>query len=80
MKMEKTEEVRIYSSQIDQLERENARLLEQLKEIIKMNTHWQRYDSQREEYVIKLTKTNQELQDKVSDLQHQIEDSLERGR
>ena len=67
------DQLRISRSQTDQLQRENARLVEQLKEVIKMNTHWQRYDSQREEYVQKLTKTNQELQDKVSDLQHQIE-------
>ena len=73
-KVNTEEQLRISRSQIDQLERENARLVEQLKEVIKMNTHWQRYDAQREEYVLKLTKTNQELQDKVSDLQHQIED------
>ncbi|XP_072019246.1 uncharacterized protein [Amphiura filiformis] len=66
------EQLRIMDSQLDQLERENTRLVDQLKEVIRMNTHWQRYDAQREEYVVKLTKTNRELQDKVADLQHQI--------
>ena len=37
----------------------------------------QRYDSQREEYVLKITRTNQELQDKVSDLQRQNENKKE---
>ena len=64
--------MRIMSAQLDQLELENKRLVDQLKEVIRMNTHWQRYDSQREEYVMKLTRTNQELQDKVSDLQRQV--------
>ena len=68
------EQLRISSSQFDQLERENARVVIQLKEVIKMNNHWQRYDSQREEYVIKLTRTNQELQDKVSGLERQVEE------
>lgn len=65
-------QLRISSSQIDQLERENARVVEQLKEVIKMNSHWQRYDSQREEYVLKLTRTNRDLQDKVSDLRKEV--------
>ena len=68
------EQLRISSSQFDQLERENARVVIQLKEVIKMNNHWQRYDSQREEYVVKLTRTNQELQDKISGLERQIEE------
>lgn len=39
-----------------------------------MNTHWQRYDAQREEHVLKLTKTIQELQDRVSNLQHKVQE------
>ena len=68
------DKLRISRSQMDHLQCENTRLVKQLREVIKMNNHWQRYDSQREEYVQKLTKTNQELQDKISVLQHQIED------
>ena len=68
------DKLRISRSQMDHLQCENTRLVEQLREVIKMNNHWKRYDSQREEYVQKLTKTNQELQDKISILQHQIED------
>ncbi|XP_072025902.1 uncharacterized protein [Amphiura filiformis] len=72
-KMKTAEQLRISESQIDQLERENARLADQLKEVIRMNSHWQRYDAQREEYVLKLTRTNHELQDKVEDLQSRME-------
>ena len=39
-----------------------------------MNTHWQRYDAQREEHVLKLTKTIQELQDRVGNLQHRVQE------
>ena len=74
LKLSLEEQLRISSSQFDQLERENARVVIQLKEVIKMNNHWQRYDSQREEYVVKLTRTNQELQDKVSGLERQVEE------
>lgn len=74
------EQLRISGSQFDQLERENARVVIQLKEVIKMNNHWQRYDSQREEYVLKLTKTNQELQDQVRDLQKHVEELSATGR
>ena len=73
------EQLRISRSRIDQLQRENARLVEKFKVVVKMNTHWQRYDSQREEYVLKMTRTNQELQDKVSDLQRQNENKKERS-
>ena len=68
------EQLRISRSQIGQLQRENARLVEKFKAVVKMNTHWQRYNSQREEYVCKMTRTNQELQDKVSRLQRQNDD------
>ncbi len=44
-----------------------------------MNAHWQRYDAQREEYVQKLTTTNQELQDKVEDLQKLLEELLNKS-
>ena len=73
------EQLGISRSRIDQLQRENARLVEKFKVVVKMNTHWQRYDSQREEYVLKMTRTNQELQDKVSDLQRQNENKKERS-
>ena len=73
------EQLRISRSQIDQLQRENARLVEKFEVVVKMNTHWQCYDSQREEYVLKMTRTNQELQDKVSDLQRQNENKKERS-
>ena len=73
------EQLRISRSRIDQLQRENARLVEKFKVVVKMNTHWQRYDSQREEYVLKMTRTNQELLDKVSDLQRQNENKKERS-
>ena len=73
------EQLRISRSRIDQLQRENARLVEKFKVVVKMNNHWQRYDSQREEHVLKMTQTNQELQDKVSDLQRQNENKKERS-
>ena len=66
------DQLHVANTQVDQLELENKRLVNQLREVIRMNTHWQRYDSQREEYVMKLTKSNQDLQDKVSDLQGQV--------
>ena len=59
----------IGTSKLDQLEGENPRLLERLEEVVKMNTHWQRYDAEREEHVCKLTKTNQKLLEQVRDLQ-----------
>ncbi len=65
--------LRIGKSQTDQLERENARLADQLKEVVKMNGHWQRYDAQREEYVLKLTRTNQELQDEIDELRGRLD-------
>ncbi|XP_072025901.1 uncharacterized protein [Amphiura filiformis] len=43
-----------------------------------MNAHWQRYDAQREEYVQKLTRTNQELQDKAEDLQKLVDELLDK--
>lgn len=73
MKGNLDEQLRIMKSQFDQLNLENARLVEQFKEVGKMNNYWQRYDSEREKYIFKLTKSNQELQEKVSSLQHQIE-------
>ena len=66
------DQLHVANTQVDQLELENKRLVDQLREVIRMNTHWQRYDSQREEYVMKLTKTNQDLQDKFSNLQRQV--------
>ncbi len=33
-----------------------------------MNRHWQKYDGQREEYILKLTRTNQSLQEEVTKL------------
>ena len=35
------EQLRISRSRIDQLRRENARLIEKFKVVMKMNTHWQ---------------------------------------
>jgi chromosome segregation ATPase len=64
--LSKDERLRI--TQCDQLEKENTLLVDQLKELTRMNSHWQRYDAQREEYVLKLTKTNQELQDKLENV------------
>ena len=45
MKNKSEEHLRIMKSQIDQLELENARLVEQFTEVMRMNSYWQRYDS-----------------------------------
>ena len=73
------EQVRILEKQVDELEKENGRLTDQLKEVIGMNTRWQRYNDQREAYVIKLSKTNYQQQSEVialkqhcADLQREI--------
>jgi hypothetical protein len=66
------EQLRIASSQTDQLASENERLTEQLNEVIRKNNYWQRYDEQRESHVEGLTKTNQELQNKVEILQSRL--------
>lgn len=66
------EQLRVAASQIDQLNRENIRLTQQLKEVMKMNSHWQRYDGQREEHVFELTKSNRELREKVYQLQRAV--------
>ena len=66
------ERMRVAASQIDQLDRENIRLTNQLKEVMKMNSHWQRYDGQREEHVFELTKNNRELRNKVDELQRTV--------
>ena len=57
------------ASKIDRLKAENTRLLERLEEVVKMNTHWQFYDAEREKHVRQLTKTNQTLREQVRDLQ-----------
>ncbi len=57
---------------MNQLVEERDKLSGQLHEVIKMNSHWQRYDSQREEYVLKLTKTNQDMNKRNSDLEQQL--------
>lgn len=67
------EQLRIATSQVEQLHRENVRLADQLKEVIRMNTMWQRYDTRREEYILKITKTNGELQKDTRDLKRQIQ-------
>ncbi|XP_072025899.1 uncharacterized protein [Amphiura filiformis] len=68
------EQVRILEQQVDQLEKENARLTDQLKEVIGMNTRWQRYNDQREAYVIKLSKTSYQQQSKITVLEQQCSD------
>ncbi|XP_033126847.1 uncharacterized protein LOC117124649, partial [Anneissia japonica] len=47
--------------QVSSLARENAELSKQVKEVISMNTRWQRYSDQREAHVIKLTGEIQSL-------------------
>jgi len=63
------EQLRISESQLDQLDRENKILTQQLKEVIAMNTHWQRYDADRTSCVYKLNKTNRDLQRRIRDLE-----------
>ena len=43
MKNNSEEHLRIMKSQIDQLELENARLVEQFTKVMRMNSYWQRY-------------------------------------
>ncbi|XP_033097270.1 spindle assembly abnormal protein 6 homolog [Anneissia japonica] len=45
--------------QTSSLSRENTELAKQLKDVISMNTRWQKYSDQREAHVIKLTGENQ---------------------
>ncbi|XP_072026698.1 uncharacterized protein [Amphiura filiformis] len=72
-----------YSStqdQLNQLLEENEKLTSQLKEVVKMNTHWQRYDAQREDHVLKLTTTIQDLKYRISDLERQLQESATNNR
>ncbi|XP_033116519.1 spindle pole body component 110-like [Anneissia japonica] len=52
---------KVLEEQVSSLARENAELSKQLKEVISMNTRWQRYSDQREANVIKLTGEIQSL-------------------
>ncbi|XP_071793237.1 uncharacterized protein [Asterias amurensis] len=73
------DQLQISQRQTAQLERENKRLISQLKEVIDMNRNWQRYDEQRDAYINKLHAANNELLSKlsstkksVSELQRQV--------
>ena len=73
------DQLQISQRQTAQLERENKRLISQLKEVIDMNRNWQRYDEQRDAYIVKLHEANNELLSKlsstkksVSELQRQV--------
>ena len=68
-----TEQLDQSNAEKDRLTRENQKLHEQIKELNKMNTHWQRYDSQRETHVLQLTVGNKQLRNEISDLQNQVE-------
>ncbi|XP_033116520.1 uncharacterized protein LOC117116561 [Anneissia japonica] len=52
---------KVLEEQVSSLARENAELSKQLKEVISINTRWQRYSDQREAHVIKLTGEIQSL-------------------
>lgn len=56
------------------MEKENSRVTDQLREVIGMNTRWQRYNEQRETYVVKLSKTSQQQQSKITVLEQQVRD------
>ncbi|XP_022080593.1 TNFAIP3-interacting protein 2-like isoform X2 [Acanthaster planci] len=66
--------LKIAEGQVEQLDKENSRLTDQLREVIGMNTRWQRYNEQREVHVLKLTKTNQHQQSKITVLEQQKRD------
>ncbi|XP_033633002.1 TNFAIP3-interacting protein 2-like [Asterias rubens] len=67
-----SDRLKIGEEQVKQLEKENSRVTDQLREVIGMNTRWQRYNEQRETYVVKLTKTNQQQQSKITVLEQQV--------
>ncbi|XP_038046801.1 centrosomal protein of 55 kDa-like [Patiria miniata] len=67
--MVSVEQFRLSQRQTAQMELENGRLASQLKEVVGMNTRWQRYDEQREAYVLKLHAANKELLGKLNALQ-----------
>ncbi|XP_038046045.1 TNFAIP3-interacting protein 2-like isoform X2 [Patiria miniata] len=68
------DQLKIAEGQVEQLEKESSRLTDQLREVIGMNTRWQRYNEQRETHVLKLTKTNQHQQSKITVLEQQKRD------
>ncbi|XP_071956428.1 uncharacterized protein [Antedon mediterranea] len=51
-----------------ELEKDNKKLTEQLGDVITMNTRWQMYDGQREEYVKELTLKLASLQQQLNEL------------
>lgn len=61
------------------LQLDNDKLTSQHKEVIQMNTHWQRYDTQREKYVLQLSTANHDLQQNVSSLRHQLQQEKKRA-
>ncbi len=69
-----SDRLKIGEEQIKQLEKENSRVTDQLREVIGMNTRWQRYNEQRETYVVKLSKTSQQQQSKITVLEQQVRD------
>ncbi len=67
-KMVSIDQLHISQRQTAQLERENKRLVSQLREVIDMNRNWQRYDEQRDAYIVKLHSANNELLSKLSSM------------
>lgn len=66
------DQLRMCKAQLDQSEKEKGRITEQMKELIRMNTHWQRYDSQRDDYLSKIEKDMQDLLEKLWTLRQRV--------
>ncbi len=74
------EQVRVLRVQVHQQEKEIVTLKNRLKEVIDMNSRWQRYNNQREDYVIKLSKESYQHERKITLCEKRLSELTKRNK
>ena len=65
------EQMRLLEQKVDQLDKENAKLTEQRKEVIGMNKRWKKFNNMREAHITRLSNTSYQQQSKIIVLEQQ---------